>query len=809
MSDLLVTFLNAAGHTAVLAAVRMTLQVAALTAVLLALDRLLRDRTRAALRYGLWMLVTVKLLLPTDLLSPTALAYWIIPQVVSPIRTFPFSIPANGGETAGQVVPAAAEAVSTQFTPAAPSLEPQVGILAVWAVGTLALGVWVAVRNRRVTRLCRTAEPAPEELVRLFLDTARSLGLKRVPALRLTHLPHSPALCGLLRPVVLLPGALVGQIDREALRNVFLHELIHLRRRDPWFNALQVAVQVAWWWNPLVWFANARIRALREAAVDEAVILEADGADYPSTLVAVARHCSAPSSLALAFLGILESPGRLELRVRRLLERPLPRTARLGWAGWMVVLFTAGAVLPMGFARRIEALPADASTNSNAVEPVDWRALAQGLKPESQVNNVSPISRSGLPFVKELTALLELRHRYHDGHPKVGEQLRKTYLLWRNEKGQSTEPTETDDELMQEAGQWLKGQETQFRGQVETNDVLRTRMFRLDPRAIANALGAAVGTHLAPNDTGAVFGALVQHFKRLGLPFSASAQWVPETSDTPPPGRPALFLNGQGKLFVRATEADLESVEKALEVLNMRPAQIELETRWIDAGLDRVPQFASVASGSGTQTILTAAQTRVLLDGLHALDNVDILTGPKVTTLSAREAEVSVQENKTVVTGRSPATNGVPESIQYIQLLTGPRIRLEATTDPIRTNVIKVNAAAEVVEFLGYLDNPAHTPSPLIRTNHATATARIWDGQSVFLSLGLITNTVFTKDSVPILGDMPLIGRLFRNESSNSVVRHRLVLVTPTLIDPAGSRVNDPAHLPFDPETFPTTGPAK
>jgi beta-lactamase regulating signal transducer with metallopeptidase domain len=729
MSDLIVTFLNSAGHTAVLAAVRMTLQVAALVAVLLALDRVLRDRTRAALRYGLWMLVTVKLLLPTDLLSPTALAYWIAPQFASPIPAFRFSIPADRGGTAGWLAPAPAEAVSTQFTPTSPSLEPQAGILAVWAAGTLALAVWVALRNRRVTRLCLTAETAPDDLVRLLSETAGTLGLGRVPELRLSRTPHSPALCGLLRPVVLLPRALVGQIDREALRNVFLHELIHLRRRDPWFNTLQVAVQVGWWWNPLVWFANARIRALREGAVDEAVMLEADGADYPSTLVAVARHCCAPSSLALAFLGILESPGRLELRVRRLLERPLPRTARLGISGWAGLLLLAATVLPMGFARRIETVASPGSSPRPAT-------------PEVRPDVPGTATKAGLP------------------------------------------PS-------------------------ETHEVLRTRMFRLDPRAIANALGEAFGTQLAPNDTGAVFGALVQHFQRLGLPFSASVQWVPETSDTPSRGRPGLFLNGQGTLYVRATQADLKSVEKALEVLSLRPAQIELETRWIDAGLDRVPQFASVASGSGSQTILTAAQTRVLLDALHVLDNVDILTGPKVTTLSGREAEVSVQNSKTVVTGKSPATNGIPESIQSIQLLTGPRIRLEATTDPIQTNAITLNAAAEVVEFLGYLDNPAHAPSPLIRTNHATAIARIWDGQSVFLSLGLITNTVFTKDSVPILGDMPLIGRLFRSESSNSVVRHRLVLITPTLIDPVGSRVNDPAHLPFDPDTFPTAGPAK
>ena len=57
------------------------------------------------------------------------------------------------------------------------------------------------------------------------------------------------------------------------MRAVLLHELIHLRRRDVWLNFLQALLQIFYWWHPLVWLANARIRRVREEAVDDAVML--------------------------------------------------------------------------------------------------------------------------------------------------------------------------------------------------------------------------------------------------------------------------------------------------------------------------------------------------------------------------------------------------------------------------------------------------------------------------------------------------------------------------------------------------------
>ena len=80
----------------------------------------------------------------------------------------------------------------------------------------------------------------------------------------------------------------------------------------------------------------------------------------------------------------------------------------------------------------------------------------------------------------------------------------------------------------------------------------------------------------------------------------------------------------------------------------------------------------------------------------------------------------------------------------------------------------------------------------------------VWDGQTVVLG-GLISeNVTKTKDKVPLLGDIPLAGRLFRSESSMTQKKNLLIFVTPTIIDPAGNRMHSEDEMPFNVNTIPT-----
>ena len=64
--------------------------------------------------------------------------------------------------------------------------------------------------------------------------------------------------------------------------------------------------------------------------------------------------------------------------------------------------------------------------------------------------------------------------------------------------------------------------------------------------------------------------------------------------------------------------------------------------------------------------------------------------------------------------------------------------------------------------------------------------------------------TVITiKDSVPLLGDLPLVGGLFRSQSKTISKKNLLVFITPTLIDPAGNRIHSEDEMPFTRDNVP------
>jgi len=71
----------------------------------------------------------------------------------------------------------------------------------------------------------------------------------------------------------------------------------------------------------------------------------------------------------------------------------------------------------------------------------------------------------------------------------------------------------------------------------------------------------------------------------------------------------------------------------------------------------------------------------------------------------------------------------------------------------------------------------------------------------------LTENVTKHKDKVPVLGDLPFFGRLFRSESSKTQKKNLIIFVTPRIIDPAGNPVHAMDSLPYDPNTIPPQKP--
>lgn len=101
----------------------------------------------------------------------------------------------------------------------------------------------------------------------------------------------------------------------------------------------------------------------------------------------------------------------------------------------------------------------------------------------------------------------------------------------------------------------------------------------------------------------------------------------------------------------------------------------------------------------------------------------------------------------------------------------------------------------------------ATQPFPTFRLRQVVTSTIVWDGQTVVLG-GLISEDVArVKDKVPVLGDLPFVGRMFRSESSRTLKRNLLIFVTPTIIDPAGNRVHSEEEMPFAQSTVPPQAP--
>jgi len=380
----------------------------------------------------------------------------------------------------------------------------------------------------------------------------------------------------------------------------------------------------------------------------------------------------------------------------------------------------------------------------------------------------------------------------------------------------------------------------------------------------------------------------------------------------------ALFFNDRvGILFVRATLSDLDIIEKAIQILNVAPPQVEIEARFAEInqtdskaiGFDWLlgnalmgggrlglsggsspsytgqPSLANpgsenlpggvfpgtslagaaapgandqlVTSGLRNTTadsgkipevfsltgILTDPQFKVVIRALEQRDGVDLLSAPKVTTLSGRQAHVEVSDVRTIATslqnqgggggqgGGGVGGGGVGNNVNQAAInVIAPQTVTQAFGPVLDVvpyvssddETIQMTILPTITEFVGY-DDPgpfvpqiigltsgstgisrtASLPLPRLRVRMLTTSAIVWDGQTVALGGLIAEDNVKSRDKVPVLGDIPVLGRLFRSENSRSVKKNLMIFVTATILDAGGKRVHDPENPGYDPTTTP------
>jgi general secretion pathway protein D len=231
--------------------------------------------------------------------------------------------------------------------------------------------------------------------------------------------------------------------------------------------------------------------------------------------------------------------------------------------------------------------------------------------------------------------------------------------------------------------------------------------------------------------------------------------------------------------------------------------------RYLSGGIEGFSDLPIADSVLSIQSVLTNPELMFVLHALEQRGNADLLSAPKVTTQSGQEAAIRVVTEYiyptdfevTPVTaelegGGSQIIGGVVEPSGFEMREVGVILTVLPEVSP--EGLINLNLRPEVVEeptFKNYgttFTDPngnvqqLNMEQPFFKTRRVETSILIYNGATVVMG-GMITERRYdVDDKVPVLGDIPILGRLFRSRYEQSQKRNLLIFVTAKLVDPAG-----------------------
>jgi len=333
----------------------------------------------------LWLLVLVKLVTPPLVTVPVI----TVPRIEAAVPVIP------AFESAG--VPHSESAAMPVVTPSATPWwgHTNQALALLWLFGSACVLIWSLARIYRFNRLLGMAsEPAPQGLRATAAELAGRLGLTNVPSIRLTSARISPMVWWVGGSVrVFLPAGLPCAMDAAELRLILAHELAHVRRRDHFARWLEWFACVAFWWNPVAWWARRNLRTNEEICCDALVLTSLKPAPrtYANSLLTAVEFLTSPALRPPVMASGVNSGGSLERRFNVIVSnRPLSKTPRWALAAML-------ALLPLGVAYA-------QSPDYDAVAARLAEAVAAGeLSAEEAGDMMAELGRSA--FEKQLRAM--------------------------------------------------------------------------------------------------------------------------------------------------------------------------------------------------------------------------------------------------------------------------------------------------------------------------------------------------------------------------------------------------------------------
>jgi type II secretory pathway component GspD/PulD (secretin) len=296
-----------------------------------------------------------------------------------------------------------------------------------------------------------------------------------------------------------------------------------------------------------------------------------------------------------------------------------------------------------------------------------------------------------------------------------------------------------------------------------------------------------------------------RELKKYKLKYAEASDVLDRIVQLIPEDKGDVFLDERtNSIVVRAVAPLLQNIDELIQGWDVQHKQVMIEAKILEVTLDnsqklgidweyQSPDSASKGepakvdlrgefpvdlTDGGTFQIgtLSSDDYQVTLEMLESNSNTEVLSSPRVVVIDNHEANILVgSEEPYIVTTTDPDTGWVYEETKFkdvgLKLIVTPKIDEDNyITMTVHPEVSTARRVAEVDNALA------------VDTTQADTTMMVKDGETVVLG-GLMKNTKSdTEQKIPILGDIPLLGYLFRSTQKEVQKTEILVFITPHIL---------------------------
>jgi general secretion pathway protein D len=273
-------------------------------------------------------------------------------------------------------------------------------------------------------------------------------------------------------------------------------------------------------------------------------------------------------------------------------------------------------------------------------------------------------------------------------------------------------------------------------------------------------------------------------------------------------------------LIVVTSPENVQLLQTILDQLDRIPEQVMIETTIIEASLDATSQFGiewkfaskgNGITGTGSQDFgngsaspglqglkvgLAGKDFSSFLTALKTDTKFQVLSTPRIFTSNNVQAQINISQSVPYVTSTIENVNGTTTSTyQFLDV----GIVLTVTPHITSNGYVTLDVNQTANDLSGFTDFNA----PIVNQREASTTVSSKDGETIVLG-GIIRNSVTsTVKKIPLLGDIPLLGQLFRSTTKGNSKTELMVFLTPHVVsNPDGARkLKDDTTQQLSPQT--------